>query len=55
MRFTPTLQRLRARPVSPRLRFVVGGPGVFGVDVGEVLYQVALQELLQENGLRGKV
>lgn len=55
MRYLPTLHRVRRRPVPPAIEthFLPGG-GV-ALDIGALLHQLELRELLKERGLRGRV
>jgi hypothetical protein len=55
MRYTAVVRRRRAKGAALRLHFPTGGPGVFGVDLGEALAQLALRELLKDAGLLGRV
>jgi hypothetical protein len=55
MRHLPTLHRVRRRPVPPAIatNFLTGG-GV-ALDIGALLHQLEMRELLKDSGVRGRV
>ncbi|MGI4864158.1 MAG: hypothetical protein ACRYFZ_09575 [Janthinobacterium lividum] len=55
MRHPPARRRIPPKQLPPRVHFVSPAPNVYGVDLGEVFYQVAMRELLKDNGLLAKV
>jgi len=55
MRYTPCLQRIRRRPVPPATVTLFGPGGLVGLDLGAVLHQLEMRELLRDSGVRGRV
>lgn len=55
MRHLPALYRVRRRPVPPAIEtsFLPGG-GV-ALDIGALLHQLEMRELLKDSGLRGRI
>lgn len=55
MLYPAVRRRLCPKQVPLRFRVTAPAPGVFGLDLSEALYQLAVRELLRDNELRGKV
>lgn len=52
---TPTLQRIRRRPVAPATTTLLVPGGAVGLDMGGVFEQLLLRELLKGTGARGRI
>jgi hypothetical protein len=55
MRHLPTLHRVRRRPVPPAIETSFLSGGGVALDIGALLHQLEMRELLKDSGVRGRV
>lgn len=51
----PMLYRLRRRPAAPAIKTTFLPGGGVGLDIGALLHQLEMRELLKDSGVRGRV
>lgn len=55
MRHLPTLHRVRRRPVPPAIETTFLPGGGAALDIGTLLHQLEMREMLQGSGVRGRM